>query len=120
MTTIDRAFAEHFAAEWVAAWNAHDLPRILSHYADDFTMRSPYIVQIAGEPSGALRGKDAVGAYWAAALARMPELRFELVDVLVGMGSVTLYYRGARGMAAEVFEFDEQGLVVRASAHYGA
>lgn len=119
-TTIDRAFADHFAAEWVAAWNAHDLPRILSHYADDFTMRSPYIVQIAGEPSGTLRGKAAVGAYWAAALARMPDLRFELVDVLVGMGSVTLYYRGARGMAAEVFEFDEHGQVARASAHYAA
>lgn len=118
--TIDRAFAEHFAADWVAAWNAHDLPRILAHYADDFTMRSPYIVQIAGEVSGELRGKDAVGAYWAAALARMPALRFELVDILVGMGSVTLYYRGARGMAAEVFEFDAHGQVVRASAHYGA
>ena len=37
-------------------------------------------------------------------------------DVLIGMGSVTLYYRGARGMAAEVFEFDDAGLVVRASA----
>src|ERR1700723_3107179 len=28
-------------AEWIAAWNAHDLPRILSHYADDFEMSSP-------------------------------------------------------------------------------
>jgi hypothetical protein len=28
---IDRCFAERFAAEWLAAWNAHDLPRILAH-----------------------------------------------------------------------------------------
>lgn len=115
---ITRDFAEHFAAEWVAAWNAHDLPRILSHYADDFEMASPYIAQIADEPSGVLKGKAAVGAYWQAALARMPELRFELKEILVGAQSLTLYYRGARGMAAEVFFFDGKGLVSKAAAHY--
>jgi ketosteroid isomerase-like protein len=115
---IDHAFAKHFAAEWVAAWNAHDLDRVLSHYAEAFEMSSPYIAQIAGEPSGVLRGKAAVGAYWKQALARMPDLRFELVDTLVGAGSVTLYYRGVRGMAAEVFFFGDDGRVTRAAAHY--
>lgn len=115
---LTHAFAEHFAAEWVAAWNAHDLPRILSHYAEDFEMASPYIAQIAGEPSGRLRGKAAVGAYWQAALARMPDLHFELREILLGADSLTLYYRGARGMAAEVFQFDDRGQVVRAAAHY--
>lgn len=114
---LTRAFAEHFAAEWIAAWNAHDLPRILSHYAEDFEMASPYIAQIAGEAGGKLRGKAAVGAYWQAALARVPELRFELKDILVGAASLTLYYRGARGLAAEVFEFDVRGRVVRPTAH---
>jgi hypothetical protein len=32
---ITRDFAERFAEEWVAAWNAHDLVRILAHYEDD-------------------------------------------------------------------------------------
>jgi ketosteroid isomerase-like protein len=36
-------FAERFAKEWVAAWNAHDLDRVLSHYEDDFEMPSPII-----------------------------------------------------------------------------
>ena len=31
---VDSAFAEHFANDWIAAWNAHDLDRVLSHYAD--------------------------------------------------------------------------------------
>ena len=26
---IDRRFAERFAAEWIAAWNSHDLDRVL-------------------------------------------------------------------------------------------
>lgn len=115
---LSREFAEHFAADWIEAWNCHNLDRILSHYAEDFEMSSPYIAQIAGEASGQLRGKAAVGAYWKLALARMPELRFELKEILIGAHSLTLYYRGARGMAAEVFFFDPSGLVAKAAAHY--
>lgn len=116
---LDRAFAEHFAADWVAAWNAHDLDRILAHYADDFEMTSPVIVQIAGEPSGTLCGKQAVGAYWRKALQLIPDLQFELISLLVGVGSITLYYKGARGrLAAEVFHFGPDRKVVKAFAHY--
>lgn len=115
---ISREFGERFAEEWIAAWNSHDLDRILSHYADDFTMSSPYIAQIAGVASGSLRGKAAVRAYWAAALQKMPTLRFELVQTLVGVESVTIYYRGVKGMAAEVFFFGDDQRVHRAAAHY--
>ena len=80
---VDRAFAEYFAADWIDAWNAHDLGRILSHYAEDFEMSSPIIIQIAGEPTGTLRGKAVVGAYWKKALDIMPDMRFELLSVLV-------------------------------------
>ena len=118
---IDQAFAEHFAADWVEAWNAYDLERILAHYGDDFEMSSPVIVQVAGEPSGTLRGKQAVGAYWRKALQLIPDLHFELLSVLVGVGSITLYYRGARGrLAAEVFHFGPDRKVVKAFAHYAS
>jgi hypothetical protein len=53
---VDRAFAERFAADWIDAWNAHDLGRVLLHYVDDFEMSSPLIIQIADEPTGTLRG----------------------------------------------------------------
>ena len=33
---IEQSFAETFAAEWIAAWNSHDLESILSHYVEDF------------------------------------------------------------------------------------
>ena len=115
---IDNKFAEHFAREWIGSWNSHDLDRVLSHYADDFEMSSPYIIQIVGEPSGRLRGKKAVGAYWAKALQLIPDLRFELVSTLVGVDSITLYYKGARGLAAEVFHFGPHRKVVSAYAHY--
>lgn len=116
---MDQQFAARFAAEWICAWNAHDLDGVLAHYADDFEMSSPFISQIAGEPSGRLRGKTAVRAYWEGALALYPTLRFELVAVLSGVDSITLCYKSVNGrLAAEVFFFDLRGLVASASAHY--
>lgn len=115
---LDKTFADGFATEWINAWNSRDLDRVLSHYADDFEMSSPYIAQVAGEPSGKLKGKKAIGAYWTSALKLIPDLHFELVSTLVGANSITLYYKGHRGMAAEVFIFDLAGKVSQAFAHY--
>ena len=56
---MQQGLAERFAREWVAAWNSHDLERILEHYEDDFEMSSPIIVTLMGEPSGKLKGKTA-------------------------------------------------------------
>jgi len=115
---MDQAFAQHFAQDWVDAWNAHDLERVLTHYADDFVLQSPMIAIIAGEASGRLQGKAAVRAYWATALARLPNLHFVLQDVLLGADCLTLYYQGHRGRVAETFFFDGGTKVVRASATY--
>ncbi|BCS52487.1 hypothetical protein GSbR_06760 [Geobacter sp. SVR] len=116
---MDKAFAEHFAAEWIDSWNSHDLKRILSHYEEDFEMSSPVIIQVAGEASGTLRGKAAVGAYWKKALELIPDLKFELLSVLVGVNSITLHYKGAHGrLVAEVFHFGSNQKVTRACAHY--
>jgi ketosteroid isomerase-like protein len=112
-------FAEQFAAPWIAAWNSHDLTAILSHYTEDFEMASPFIAQVMNEPSGKLQGKPNVAAYWAKGLERSPDLHFELLTVLTGADSVTLYYRNHRGQfAAEVFWFAENGKVEKAAAHY--
>lgn len=115
---LSREFAEGFAAEWIEAWNSHDLDRILSHYTDDFVMSSPRIAVVAGEPSGTLQGRQAVGAYWRRALELAPQLRFELLATFVGADSIVLHYQGARGPAAEVFFFGHDGRVTRAAAHY--
>jgi hypothetical protein len=116
---IDKPFALKFAQDWVASWNSHDLARILSHYDDNFEMSSPVIITIGGEPSGLLKGKEKVRAYWAKALQLIPDLRFEWISTLVGVNSVTIYYKGARGrLAAEVFHFGSDNKVLRAFAHY--
>ena len=50
-----------FAAEWLAAWNAHDLERILSHYAEGVTFLSPVAARMTG--NGRVEGKAALRAY---------------------------------------------------------
>jgi ketosteroid isomerase-like protein len=117
---ISRECGERFAEEWIAAWNAHDLPRVLSHYQDDFEMASPFIIEIVGEPSGILRGKKKVGAYWEEALRRSPDLRFEKLGVFFGAGSLAIHFRNQKGrLSVETLEFGEGGLVTRAAAHHG-
>jgi ketosteroid isomerase-like protein len=119
MNVIDEAFAMHFAQAWVSAWNAHDLDQVLAHYDDDFEFQSPMITVVTGQPSGRLKGKAAVGAYWEAAVERLPDLTFQLRDVLLGVDCLTLYYQGHRGAVAETFFFGGGAKVVRATATYG-
>lgn len=114
-----------FAQEWIAAWNAHDLSRVLSHYAEDLEFESPFISRVLGQDASPpatlnrLVGKAAVAAYWQQALARYPDLCFELHQVLVGAHSLCLLYRSVQNLtASECFWFDEAGLVCRAAAHY--
>src|SRR3954468_10157681 len=92
---ITREWAWEFAVEWVEAWNAHDLERILSHYTEDFEMSSPYIARFMNEPSGTLKGMVRVREYWKVALSKIPDLRFELVEVFTSGESIAIYYRGA-------------------------
>lgn len=115
---MDKEFAQKFALEWVEAWNSHDLDKILVHYAPDFEMTSPIIKQLANEPSGTLKGKEAVRKYWSKALEINPNLHFELLNVFLGVDTVVLNYRGHRGRSAEVFSFDTHGKVTKAYAHY--
>ncbi|MBL8303262.1 MAG: nuclear transport factor 2 family protein [Ideonella sp.] len=111
--------AARFALEWIEAWNAHDIDRILSHYSEDIEMSSPVVARVAGVPGGRLQGKQAVRAYWAKALALYPNLGFLHVCTMVGVDGLVIHYIGAAGRrVAEVLRFDREGLVTHAQACY--
>jgi hypothetical protein len=116
---IEHALAQAFAAEWIDAWNSHDLNRILSHYSEEFEFSSPFIIKLMGESSGRLKGKASIEAYWSKGLALRPDLHFELLAVLSGVDSLIIHYRRHDGSnASEYFELGAGGKVVRSSAHY--
>jgi len=111
--------ARTLAAEWIDAWNRHDLDAILVHYAEAVEFTSPFVVRLLDDLTGTVRGKAALREYFARGLGAYPDLRFELLQVLVGVNSVTVYYRSVGNrLAAEVMELDAQGQVVRVLAHY--
>lgn len=114
---MDADEARVFADEWIAAWNARDLDRILSHYADEIVFLSPVAELVVEE--GRVAGKDALRAYWTTALAAVPDLHFELTGVRVGYECLTILYRNQRGQdVAETVELGAGGLVVRSFACY--
>ncbi|HET6567509.1 MAG TPA: nuclear transport factor 2 family protein [Rhodothermales bacterium] len=111
--------AQEFADHWVQAWNAHDLDRIMSHYAANVILVSPVAANLLNDPSGTLRGKEALRAYFARGLEAYPHIKFELVDVLWGLSSVVLYYVNQKGTkTAEFMEIDADAKVVRVVANY--
>jgi ketosteroid isomerase-like protein len=117
---ITELFAKKFAQEWVDSWNSHDLARILSHYTADFVFESPMALKLVPQSGGVLNGKEAIAAYWTIGLERIPDLHFELLDLLIGVNGLTIYYfNKANGKkTAEVFFFNQAGKVEKSFAYY--
>jgi hypothetical protein len=110
---------DEFAREWIDAWNARDLERILSHYSRDVVFTSPVAAQVVPESRGVIRGIDALRSYWTAALQRNPDLHFDLVSVLETVDGITILYRNQRNvLVAETLLFAADGLVIQGFAAY--
>lgn len=108
--------ATGFAAEWIAAWNSHNLDRIVLHYADDIVFRSLAQQRMK---NGRITGLSALRAYWGSGLQAQPNLKFELIEVFRGHECLTIHYRNHRGQTvAETVEFGPEGKVVRSFACY--
>jgi ketosteroid isomerase-like protein len=118
MSSVD---VHAFANEWIAAWNAHDLERVLTHYADDVELVSPRAAQVVPESGGVIRGKPALHAYWTKAMGAAPTLRFEMEDVFATVSGATLLYRNHRGQrVTETFLWNAEGLVIRTVVAHAA
>jgi ketosteroid isomerase-like protein len=117
--TKDEAW--NLANAWVAAWNAHDLDSIMTHYEDSIELTSPVAAQLLGKPEGKVVGKKNLKAYFQRGLDAYPELQFTLEDVLLGVNSVVLYYTNQKGTrSAEFMEVSASGKVARVIANYSA
>ena len=118
---MTRDEAWNLANDWVAAWNAHDLDKIMSHYEDGVALTSPVAARLLGIADGHVNGKANLRAYFERGLAAFPDLTFTIEDVLWGLDSVVLYYTNQRGTrTAEFMELGAEGKVARVVAHYSA
>ena len=112
--------AAHLAAlgrEWIAAWNSHDLERILALYAEDAEMTSEKIQALGLAESGTLRGKENLRRYWGRAFQLLPNLHFDLIDTYVSPDSVVVFYQNERGaQICEYLRLDAGGKIRQGSA----
>ncbi len=117
---MTRDEAWKLAKHWVAAWNAHDLDLIMTHYEDAIELTSPVAARLLGASNGKVAGKGNLRAYFQRGLEAYPELQFQLEDVLWGVNSVVLYYINQKGTrTAEFMELSGTGKVARIVANYG-
>lgn len=112
--------AEAFAHDWIDAFNARDLNRILRHYSSDVELISPIYLQFTGGRTDTVQGIAALRDYFGQALERYPELRFTLLEVASGTRSVAIRYHTNLGdrTAIECFEGPPQGPASRVVCHY--
>ena len=116
---MNDAQLQAFALEWIAAWNSHDLERILGHYSDDIAVTSPFVEKIMGPGQGTILGKSVLCDYWSVALGKYTDLKFDLFRAYPGVNSVVLHYRSVAGLfGMEFMRFDEQDHVCEVRAHY--
>lgn len=106
-----------FAADWVAAWNAHDIERVLRHFHDGVVFTSPVAARVLGG-DGVVRGKDAVRAYWTLALQKVPDLAFTIEHVYGGVSTIVINYRNQNGGLVDEVLIFEHGLVVEGHGTY--
>jgi hypothetical protein len=112
--------ARKVAADWCDAWNRRDLDAIMEHYADDVEFSSPTVVKRWGIADGWLRGRSKVRENFAIGV-NAPGLRFELMDVLLGVNSMCVVYRRESGaLVTDLVELDANGKGRRVTACYGS
>ena len=117
---MTKEFAAAFAKDWVDAWNAHDIEKILSHYSEDFTIETPMAIKLYPESHGIVVGKSEVRKYWTIGLEKSPNLKFELLDLLVGVNSIGLYLfnTSSNKKSVELMSFDSENKVNKAIVTY--
>ena len=119
MSMITEEAARRFTQKWIEAWNSHHIERILDHYAHSIEFTSSFVVQLIGNPDGRITNKDDLRQYFLKALTTYPQLQFQLINTYLSPDSLIIHYQSVnQRLAAEYFQFDSNGKIIRVKAHY--
>lgn len=105
------------ADHWVDAWNRRDLAELLTLYADDVAIVSPFVTLLASVRGASLRGKPALRAHFEASWAVGPGGRMELEEIRPGEDELTFLVRGGCAPRMEMsFRLNGEGLIARSES----
>jgi hypothetical protein len=117
---IDRGSADKIAIEWLEAWNQHRPDLVVVHFAEDVVVSSPVADRLRPGSGGVLHGKPEVLAYYVDGLAALPDLKFTLVETLIGVDQITIVYRNQSDvLVAETLTMGNGNAVTAVSVAYG-
>lgn len=108
---------------WMAAFNAYDVKRLVSLYAEDATHTSPKIRALHPDTGGKLRGHAQLTAWWEDANKRLPGLRYEETAITANDERVFVEYMRHSPTeppmpVAEVFDVRD-GKIVASRVYHG-
>jgi len=118
---ISKEKAQEIAHQWIQAWNDHKIEDMISLYSEDIVFTSPYVVEIFGNQSGSIKGKKERRAYIVKALQQYPNLKFELLNVLIGLDIITILYKSVNDLpAAATISLDPDYKIVNYNCSFSA
>jgi ketosteroid isomerase-like protein len=110
-----------YVKRWVAAFESKDLDRVLAFYSNDVIFHSPLIARLSHDPSGTVQGRAALRAYVKKGFEVFDHIKFTVLDVLRGVDSIAIHYKGITGTrVVEVLFFDKDGVVRESYVHYSS
>lgn len=114
---------EAIAQAWLDAFNAGDVTKLVSLYAEDCTHTSPKIRALLPDTGGRLVGLPALTKWWADAIQRLPGLRYEKTAMTANEDRVFLEYvrhapDGPPMPVAEVFDI-RRGKIYASRVYHG-
>jgi hypothetical protein len=108
-----------FVHEWIEAWNEHSIDRVMSHYAEDVVVRSPFLLAAAPVSGGIIHGREELRSVYSRAFSKYPELHFQLISYFVSTESVVILYRSVEDLvAAETLHLDQRQEAKQVFCHY--
>ena len=113
---------KEIALQWFAAFNEHNLEKLIALYDRNAAHYSPKLKIHQPETNGFIKGKDALSNWWADAFHRLPKLHYEVLRLTAEDGIVFMeYIRQTPGeedlRVGEVLEIKEGKIVASRVYH---
>ncbi len=116
---ITKKQALEFANDWIKAWNAHDLEKIISHYDENIEYYSMFLTKLSDNKSGKIVGKKSVKKYLKKGLKAYPNLYFKLENVYFGISTIVIQYISVNNLkASEIFEIGKNAKAIKVQCNY--
>jgi ketosteroid isomerase-like protein len=80
------------AYKWFEAFNAHDIEKLLSLYADDAQHYSPKLKIHQPHTNGLIKSKAELNNWWQGAFTRLPTLQYKIINLIADEEQVFMEY----------------------------